>query len=103
MQLRDHPLMSYRGVPNWPPVWTLRNVGTVNTLKGEVGVLKYVDYDHDRNSNKCFLVIDHQSSLYTGCLIYQDRSFCNQIAHVMRTRIGRSIKEIGNIDLSYTL
>jgi hypothetical protein len=22
MLLRDHPLMSYRGLPSWPPAWT---------------------------------------------------------------------------------
>lgn len=73
------------------------------TLKGEVGVLKYVHYDADEMSNKCFLVIDYQSTLYTGCLICQDRSFCNQIAQVLRTQIGRPIKEIGHLDLSATL
>ena len=96
MQLRDHPLMSYRSVRNWPPVWTLRGVGTVKTLKGEVGVLTYIDYDG--MSNKCFLVIDYQSALYTGCLICQDRSFCKQIVQVLRTQVDRPIKEIGDLD-----
>jgi len=75
----------------------------VKTLKGEVGMLKYVDYDADGMSNKCFLVIDYQSTLYTGCLICQDRSFCKQIVQVLRTQIDRPIKEIGDLDLSHTL
>ena len=66
-------------------------------------MLKYVDYDDDRVANKCFLVIDYQSTLYTGCLICQDPSFCKQLAHVLRTHIGRSIKDFGDLDLSSTL
>ena len=66
-------------------------------------MLKYVDYNADGMSNKCFLVIEYQSTLYTGCLLCQDRGFCNQIAQILRTQIDRSIKEIGDIDLSYTL
>ena len=61
-------------------------------------MLKYVDYYADRLSNKCFLVIDYQYTIYTGCLIFQDRSFCNQIAQVMCTQIGCPTKEIGDLD-----
>ena len=103
LKLRDHPLMKYRGLPNWPPVWTPRNIGIVKTLKGEVGVLKYVHYDDDGIANKCFLVIDYQSTTYTGCLICQDPSLSKQIAHVLCTQMGRSIEEIGDLDLSFTL
>ena len=42
VKLRDHPLMSYRGIPNWPPVWTQMRIGGVKIVKGEVGVLIYV-------------------------------------------------------------
>jgi hypothetical protein len=103
MKLRDHPLMSYRGVPNWPPVWTLaaRN-GSVMTLMGEVGVLKYV-HSNSLMSNKCFLVIDFQHEAYIGSLIFKDHSFCGQISHLLRDHVGRSIKDIGDLDLSSTL
>ncbi len=40
MLLRDHPLISQHGVPNWPPVWIFTD-GLENTCpKGEVGILK---------------------------------------------------------------
>ena len=95
--------MSYRGVRNWPPVWTLaaRN-GSVLTLMGEVGVLKYV-HSNSLMSNKCFLVIDFQDEAYIGSLIFKDHSFCDQISHLLRDHIGRSIKDIGDLDLSSTL
>ena len=41
MNLRDHQLMCYRPIPNWPPVWIC---GAVNKrVTGEVGVLKRYD------------------------------------------------------------
>jgi hypothetical protein len=41
MLLRDHPLMLYRGVPNWPPVWSCTD-GRNQHPRGEVGTLKPV-------------------------------------------------------------
>jgi hypothetical protein len=47
MLLRDHPLMSRYGVPNWPPVWTWVDGPEIDgpenkSLKGELGILKWV-------------------------------------------------------------
>lgn len=42
MLLRNHPLMSYKGIPNWPPIWTWTD-GVENTRpRGEIGILKGV-------------------------------------------------------------
>lgn len=39
MTLREHSLMSYRGLSNWPPAWTWRGVGEGSRQpRGEVGV-----------------------------------------------------------------
>jgi len=96
--------MNYRGVWNWPPTWTVlvpRN-GSVKTVMGEVGVLTYVHSNFEK-SNKLFLVIEYQLDMYVGCLIFRDHSFCTQISHLLRDHIDRPIKEIGDLDLSYTL
>jgi len=103
MKLRDHPLVNYRGARNWPPVWTIARNGIFKTVKGEVGVLRYVYTAEGGISNKCFLLIHYQSEAYTGCMIFQDYSFCTQIAQFLRDHIGRPIKEIGDLDLSSTL
>ena len=99
MQLRDHPLMSRRGVHNWPPVWVLAtNVG-IKTVNGEMGFLKRV---HFNSSNKCFLMIDHESESFIGTLIFDDMIFCRQIANLLEDYLGCSIKEIGDLNVSYT-
>ena len=102
MKLRTHPLMSYRGVSNWPPVW----VGTNRRhepLKGEVGVLKDVVPSKTEGANRFFLVIEDEELQYVGCLLFQDLSFCRQIYKLLDTHRGDSIEQIGDIDLRHTL
>jgi hypothetical protein len=82
-------------------VWTRGTGGIFKAVKGEVGVLKEVYYDAG-TSTKCFLVIDYQSQSYTGCITCLTRSFCTQLTHFLRDHIGRSIEDIGDLDVSYT-
>jgi hypothetical protein len=75
--------------------------GIVKTVKGEVGVLKEVYYDAGK-SNKCFLIIDYHLQSYTGCVNSPSKSFCTQLTYLLREHIGRSIEEIGDLDVSST-
>jgi hypothetical protein len=100
MKLRDHPLMSYRGVPNWPPVWTQMRIGGVKIVKGEVGVLIY--FHPGGASNTCYLLIEHENENYIGNLVFDDAPFCNQVIDLLQQHLGRSVKEIGEFDVSFT-
>ena len=40
MRLRDHPLMTYNGVSNWPPVWI--QTSEQRRVIPEMGILKHV-------------------------------------------------------------
>jgi hypothetical protein len=102
MMLRDHPLMSYRGVKNWPPIWTRTRDENLKTVRGEVGVLTYV-YSNPRMSSKCFLVIDHEGETYVGALIFDTHALCKQVTDLLWAHMNRPIKEIGDLDLSYLL
>src|SRR5262245_48188154 len=102
MKLRTHPLMSYRGVSNWPPAW----VGTNERhepLRGERGILEDVVPSQTENASRFFLVIEDEGSKYVGCLLFQDLSFCRQIYKLMIAHRGDTIARIGDIDLSHTL
>jgi hypothetical protein len=98
MKLRDHPLMNYRGMANWPPLWC--HTGKPN-LRGEIGVL--TSADSDRTGNRCYLSIEFQDERYFGTLLFDDRSFCWFISKILKNRIGLSTQEIGDLDLSFTL
>ena len=103
MLLRKHPLMRYRTVPSWPPVWTWIG-GLGNTyLQGEIGILRNAELSRVQPANRCFLYIDHEGSSYIGCLLIDDEAFCRHIVKLLQGSLNSPIAEIGSLDLSYTL
>jgi len=90
---------------NWPPVWIQRDPAYKlhgKKLRGEIGVLKRVLHHLDM-PNECFLIIDHGGDAWIGALMIDNWAFCAQIGDVLQSHIGHSIKEIGGIDLAFTL
>ena len=71
-------------------------------IKDEVGILRYVLASHE-SSKKCFLVIEYESEHYVGTLHFDDVKFRQQITALLRQHIGRSIEEIGDLDVSDTV
>jgi hypothetical protein len=102
MKLRDHPLMRYHGVPNWPPTWLWID-GVERKRRGEIGTLKAVTLSKLKPANCCYLYIDHEGSSYVGSLLFDDIAFCSQIVKLLRDSLNRPIAEIGSIDLTHTL
>ena len=102
MQLRNHSLKPRHGVPNWPPVWTQPKKYSNKTVRGEVGVLTYV-FANNKTTNRCHLVIEHENERYVGSLIFDDFEFCWMISTLLKNQVGRSVRKIRDLDLSYTL
>ena len=102
MLLRDHPLITYRGLRNWPPVWSCTD-GHNHHPKGEVGTLKAIFRSDTQPPNRCFLLTSHEGSEYLGCLLFNDPAFCRQVMELLKAHYNRSIAEIGNLDVSCTL
>jgi hypothetical protein len=94
--------MSYHRIPNWPPVWTHGYSRFVKTVTGEVGILKHVAI-HDQMPSRCYLITEHEGERYTGCLLFDDSIFCHQMRRILEDHIDRSIREIGDLDLRFTL
>ena len=103
MLLREHPLLSYRGIPSWPPAWTWIEGEENKTPKGEIGTLIAVKLSVIEPPNRCYLIIYDQGSTYMGCLLINDLSFCAQITQLLQNYCGHSLQEIGSLDLSHTL
>jgi hypothetical protein len=101
--LRDHPLMRYHGVSNWPPSWLWIDGPENKHPRGEVGILTAVEVSNVPPSNRCFLCIDYAGSSYMGCLLFDDCAFRDQIVMLLRGYLSRPIAEIGSIDLAHTL
>ena len=102
MQLRDHPLMTRKsGVVSWPPEWKPVNDSRDN-LKGELGILEDVGM-HDLITNKIFLVMTHSSDRYFAVMAFDDEIFAKQLYLLLLGHIGRSLHDIGALDLSHLL
>jgi hypothetical protein len=103
MKLRTHPLMSYRGVPNWPPTWVWIDGPEESRPKGEIGILRSVLLSKLQPANRCFLLIFHEDSSYLGCLLFDNEIFCRQITKLLQSYCNHSIAEIGSLNISHTL
>ena len=101
MKLRDHPLMSCKGVSSWPPKWLWGGAGRYVLARGEVGVLKDAMLYSIEPYEKCFLIMEHEGRQYIGTLMLGDSSFCREIHTLLIEHRGKTIREIGEIDLSY--
>ena len=103
MQLRHHPLMTRRiGIKLWPPPWTSPDQEKPLWPHGEIGILKRV-WIHPRLGTCVFLFIEHEGVTYTGSMYFDDPRFFIDIHNVLENNVGRSIAEIGDLDLSYML
>jgi len=104
MLLRDHPLMTYKGMRSWPPAWIWRG-GNNNTAnpKGEIGILRDVILSNVPPYSTCFLIMEHLSAEYIGALLLDDRAFCRVVYDTLLQHRFKPIHEIGGIELSYTL
>jgi hypothetical protein len=100
-KVRNHPLMRASCFPTWPPKWTTTHREKDDKPVGEVGILEDVVTSNLIN-NKIFMFMQCEGLRYMGFLSFDDVSFCSQIYTLLKANIGRSIKEIGDLDLSYT-
>ena len=103
MKLRDHPLMTRRsGIKLWPPPWSATNVDKQDWPLGEIGTLERV-WMHPRLGTCVFLFVEHDGIIYTGSMYFDDPRFCVDIYAVLEANVGRSMREIGDLDISHTL
>jgi len=95
MELRKHPLVSYRNQSSWPPAWIWIGGNENKHPRGEVGVLKQLKLVDGPFVNRCFLWMQYEDSMYLGCLLFSDASFCQQISKLLQEHCGDSIEYIG--------
>jgi hypothetical protein len=79
-----------------------RGSGKNRYPKGEVGVLREVTVA-GASPPRLFLSMDYGEVGYLGCLLIHDTTFCAQVGKLLTNYYGRSIKEVGDLDLSHLL
>src|SRR5262245_42605270 len=103
LRLREHPRLSRNGRKSWPPKWTWIGGAENKKPKGEIGILREVKISKMMTPNKCFIVIDHEGSVYMGTLFINDLSLFVRIVALLRDHCGKRLREIGNLDVSHIL
>jgi len=97
MKLRDHP-----GIRSWPPIWVHSRSHPVRKQNGEIGTLTGVVF-HEDIQRRLFLAIDFEGERYMGGLAFGNAALCKRLYSILQNHVGQSIKQIGDLDLSYTL
>ncbi len=103
MKFRDHPLMTRRsGVKTWPPRRSSTGRDKKDWPTGEVGTLQQA-WLHEGLDTCIFLFIEYNGFQFTSSMYFDDLGFCYEIDTILKSNLGRSIKEIGDLDVSHLL
>ena len=101
MQLRNHPMMSYKGRPSWPPQWTWMAGGDKTELAaGEVGTLEQAQPSRVLGDTLFLTISTPRDNRFTGQLKFDDEHFASRILSVLHSRIGHPIKDIAEIEIA---
>jgi hypothetical protein len=101
MKLRDHPLMKRKtGFQTWPPMWTTTHHDKDGKPIGEVGFLEDVTMSY-LIDDKFFLFMKHEGLRYMGFMSFDDVKICSELYLLLKSKVGVSIKEIGDLDLDF--
>jgi len=98
MKLRDQLRTDKGTFYNWPPIWTNHKDPT-DKPRGEIGNLEAVWMTPEAADDILFIAIDYQGRRYMGAMLLDSSALCRQIYLLLKSHIGLSIKEIGDIDL----
>jgi hypothetical protein len=90
--------MKHETANSWPPAWVWIGGTRDKKPKGEVGLLQDVRR-YGAGRNRCFLVIEHEQELYSGCIHVGNPLLCDKIYEALSKEIGQLIASIGAIDI----
>ena len=97
MKLRDHPALRILSTRSWPPVWVHTRTDKVY---GEVGKFTGTAVN-EAIPTAIFLKMEFNQKQYMGFLNVNDAVLCFQLNRLLNEHIGRTIEEIGDLDLSF--
>ena len=103
MHLRDHPIFVIHSFHNWwPPVWARNGGQDSETLNGEIGVLTEAIYE-EGFPRRLFMRMEHDRICYMGSLVVDDPKLCEQLYEYLQKHLGRTIREIGDLEIDFLL
>jgi hypothetical protein len=94
LQLRDLTTLK-TGVKVWSPFWT---TSSEDVAGGEIGILEDIAISV-LIPTTLFLFIEYQGLRYVGSMFFDDSISCRKIFNLLKPCVGRSIKEIGDLEV----
>ena len=101
MQLRNHPITSFRGFALWPPTWIDYRGTNEATRRGEVGVLRLVS-NSPNNVGQISLTIEHEGAVYAGTLGFEYEFLGEYMTNFFKDCRGMTIALIGSVEIPLT-
>ena len=100
MKLRDHPLMSHNGSPNWPPTWVgIDNSSTRPLAVAENGTLTQVTF-HALGESKIALRMNNESGEYIAHIYFNNHASCLWLYECLKDYIGKPNQDAGDLDFA---
>ena len=96
MKLKDHPLMRYRGVPNWPPTYLTQDYR--QELLDEFGILRDVTMDA-KVPSRCFLTVEMNGLGYVSALHFDNFLFRSRFVDVLNGHLNKPVKTLGDLEI----
>jgi hypothetical protein len=72
--------------------------GSGKKPQGEVGSLTEVRC-YPTKPGEAYLIINYEGAQYTGCLLFDNEVFCEQLSKMLQGYCGMDILDIGSLDL----
>jgi len=70
---------------------------------GEIGVLTATEDAWADNPPRIYLFMQSRGNRYIATLLISDLPFSKQLSKILKTQYGRTLEDIGSIDLSHLL
>jgi len=101
VRLRDHPKLTHREIPTWPPQWVSLNGSQTLFATGEEGTLLRVEYRQVDASlpERLVLVINREMETYLGVLIVDDAAVVPRLYDTLQRCCGQTLREVGDVEL----
>ncbi len=96
MKIRD---LKWRELPMWPPEW----VWVSDHQAGEEGVLEGVQIHYEFSIRLLSIEANHLGDYRKGLLIMEDPAHLELVFDTLQKNLGRSLTEIGNLEIDFTL
>jgi hypothetical protein len=94
MKLREHP-----GISIWPPPWLALSGSHEKKSPGEAGTLVNVTLSRVDPVTICYLTIQYEDEQFMGTLLCKESNLCLSIHDLLKNSFGKSIREIGDLEL----